>query len=365
MMIQLIDILIGLSVVYLIFSTVASSAVELVETMARRRARFLLNGIEEIFKLARTRDGDGNAIRDVSDLVKAFYESAPVAALYIGDVEKAGKRIRVAHGELPSYIPAVRFAGAVIELAQALPGNVADDTAKALQSRFAQVLALALRLYARPQEQGVNATLEVQRDALVQFFNDNTERMSSWYRRHVQWILLATGFVFAVTFNVDTFHIVRVLSQDSALRTRIVTQALADMNVDAPPGYQLSCSATGDADNASDTGSDRTPGTASTDPDEQEALAEQCEKELREGIDRRLSYAASLGLPIGWHSVTPPDDGSGWWGWLVIIGKLLPGWLVTALAICVGAPFWFDLINRLANIRTAMKPDPEQEAAAG
>ena len=29
----------------------------------------------------------------------------------------------------------------------------------------------------------------------------------------------------------------------------------------------------------------------------------------------------------------------------------LMGWLLTIFAICLGAPFWFDLLNKVANLR--------------
>jgi hypothetical protein len=32
------------------------------------------------------------------------------------------------------------------------------------------------------------------------------------------------------------------------------------------------------------------------------------------------------------------------------------GWLVTAVAIMLGAPFWFDILNRLMVIRATVKP---------
>jgi hypothetical protein len=31
--------------------------------------------------------------------------------------------------------------------------------------------------------------------------------------------------------------------------------------------------------------------------------------------------------------------------------ETLSGWLITALAICLGAPFWFDLLNKLISLR--------------
>jgi hypothetical protein len=39
-------------------------------------------------------------------------------------------------------------------------------------------------------------------------------------------------------------------------------------------------------------------------------------------------------------------------GWL----RVLFGWLITAIAISMGAPFWFDLIGRIINVRNAHKP---------
>jgi hypothetical protein len=40
----------------------------------------------------------------------------------------------------------------------------------------------------------------------------------------------------------------------------------------------------------------------------------------------------------------------------------LPGWLITALAVSLGAPFWFDTLKTLINIRGA-GPKPERSPA--
>jgi hypothetical protein len=53
-----------------------------------------------------------------------------------------------------------------------------------------------------------------------------------------------------------------------------------------------------------------------------------------------------------------PDGGNSWT--LKIIG-----WLLTALAVSLGAPFWFDLLNKFIVIRSAVKPrekSPEEES---
>ncbi len=75
-----------------------------------------------------------------------------------------------------------------------------------------------------------------------------------------------------------------------------------------------------------------------------------------------LQQIQSLGLPIGWDSATDPRrtwpgwhwkrDG-GWWDQIYWHGL---GWLLTALALSLGAPFWFDLLNKFIVIRSAVKP---------
>jgi hypothetical protein len=72
-------------------------------------------------------------------------------------------------------------------------------------------------------------------------------------------------------------------------------------------------------------------------------------KKLKEEVDR-LSV---LGLPIGWNSndprVYPGTNALGW------VSKIV-GWLLTALAISLGSPFWFDLLNKFMIVRSTVKP---------
>ncbi|NOJ96918.1 hypothetical protein HMI51_28755, partial [Corallococcus coralloides] len=38
--------------------------------------------------------------------------------------------------------------------------------------------------------------------------------------------------------------------------------------------------------------------------------------------------------------------------------------MVTALAVSLGAPFWFDLLNRLSMVRSANRPDRKERGAS-
>jgi len=59
-----------------------------------------------------------------------------------------------------------------------------------------------------------------------------------------------------------------------------------------------------------------------------------------------------LKLPIGWAGASAPNN-----LWLALLG-----WLITAFALTLGAPFWFDLLKRFVNIRSAGQA-PEEKAA--
>jgi hypothetical protein len=62
-----------------------------------------------------------------------------------------------------------------------------------------------------------------------------------------------------------------------------------------------------------------------------------------------LDRLRAAGLPIGWSSRNRP---AGLGAWLL---KIL-GLAVTAVAATLGAPFWFDVLNRLGSLRNAGRP---------
>jgi hypothetical protein len=69
----------------------------------------------------------------------------------------------------------------------------------------------------------------------------------------------------------------------------------------------------------------------------------------------KVEDVAKLGVPIGWsQSANDPRHISlREWGW----ARLLGGWLLTILAVSLGAPFWFDALSRLARLRGTGKPE--------
>lgn len=95
---QALETAIGLVLMFLFMSIIASALSELVEQLLKTRARQLEKGILELL------GGDQH-------LVAAFYEHLIIASLYKGAYTENGR-------QLPSYIPRESFSLAVLEIAK-------------------------------------------------------------------------------------------------------------------------------------------------------------------------------------------------------------------------------------------------------
>jgi hypothetical protein len=151
------------------------------------------------------------------------------------------------------------------------------------------------------------------------------DRVSGWYKYRTQKILFVIGLALAVAMNVDAINILKQLSKDSALRQSIVAAA---GNAKPPAGSGAT-----------------------------ETLQSQIQ-DVKTGVND----VNNLGIPIGWNHVPDILKTRTWhWGYV----NILLGWLVTALAISLGAPFWFDLLNKIMVVRSTVKPrEKSQEEAS-
>ena len=158
------------------------------------------------------------------------------------------------------------------------------------------------------------------RENIEGWFDSATERITGYYKRRTQWIVLALGLAVAIAVNVDTITVARSLSYDTAMRNSLV--AAAQEYAKAPP------------------------------------VAGQEAKPPEERVKQNLKEIQKFGLPIGWNledeRTVPPFPS---WTWLL---KLI-GWLLTAMAISLGAPFWFDLLNKFMTARSTLKPTKPEE----
>lgn len=154
------------------------------------------------------------------------------------------------------------------------------------------------------------------------------DRASGWYKRKAQVCTVILALLVVSIFNVDTFTIARELMNNSKLRATLVASAEEVVKQSG--------------------GGAGTTNTLAT-------------------IEKKI---VALQLPIGWKEHTNVVDTAGgptadvtshlksgedWW-------MKVGGLLITACALSLGAPFWFDLLGKLVNLRaTGKRPEVAKE----
>jgi hypothetical protein len=206
------------------------------------------------------------------------------------------------HPSGPDYIPPRAFSSALLDL-------MGDNT------QISDHLRQALRaLEAGAQREG-----RCFQEAIEAWFNSAMESVSGAYKRHTHVWLAVIGLGVTIAMNADSIRMISALLDNTELRTK--TAQAGEQHVSAPllGGQQAS-------------------------------------SELR-----------SFGMPIGWCGVTrdntlpwkEPWTGPWWKNARLLLQWHWAGWLFTVAAISLGAPFWFDLLKRVAPIRGPGRRQPE------
>jgi hypothetical protein len=232
------------------------------------------------------------------------------------------------------------------------------------------------------------------RQILENWFNETMDRATGWYKRQTQIILLATGFIIAIVANVDSIKLYKILARDKKVREQMVNMAIQSQGKysagidtirqrtkDSAVKKQSDSSilvtktvvlTTGDSvldatykvlqEDISSAESILGLGWCSSDSCRAyQRLADSCKRLKNElaifkdtskneaAIRQRQSAIDRLSTIVENGHTKFKDK---WDGWSIL------GWLITALAISLGAPFWFDILNKIMKLRgTGNKSD--------
>jgi hypothetical protein len=342
------DVAIGMAFVYLLLSLIASVVQEMLSAFMQLRSANLERGLRSLFS--------GDSLSSEMDLVNSIYDHGLVRGLYsdpLRDSNKVQSRFRkmmdavrllarrvigispdkpltIAANPLllPSYIPSRTFALALIDILNAKKeeGEEAMSTiTKALaehKNKAAQAL-LTLAIDAKGDVAAFQRNLE-------QWYNDAMDRVSGWYKRYTQRVLVVLGLLLAIAFNVNSVRVARTLWLDRDARQTMV---------EAAGNYAKDHSAVASQGAPVDAG--------------------KLKEQLQSDVDVFSQVTTSSLLPLGWrhswHDYVSFYQAD-WRGAALSTLTLAAGWLMTALAISFGAPFWFDTLNRFMVVRSTVKP---------
>ena len=211
----------------------------------------------------------------------------------------------------PAYLPARAFASALLDFDGTGAKRSVEDAINAVPSAPARKALMTLWLDA-------NGDAVAFRRAVESWFDDAMERVSGWYRRRIHLVTWVLAIAVAVVLNVDTVRIADHLWKDETVRAAVVART------ERPP-------------------------SSATEPPPVSTVA------------TSVDSLEELQLPIGWSAESQPDDG---WDWFLTVWRKAIGLLLTAAAVTLGAPFWFDLLGKVARVRSAgARPEQAEKQA--
>lgn len=289
-MIGLLQVVIGLVFLLLLLSLLVTTIMELISSMLALRGQNLEKAIRNMLASGQIK----------GELFQAFKGNALYKQLCN---YRDSSKLRP-----PSYISSENFQSILMDII--LKG---EDAGKLMQ-KIDELPNEDLKQVLKQLLNDAGYELETFKHKIQGWFNDVMDRAAGWYKRNIQILVTFVGLVVAVVFNADTISVYQNLESNPEELKELVTMAEAfaeksDLNI-------------------------QTGGTVQQQWDQVNNL-----------IQSEINQA-SAPLGLGWHpedlkGMTPSD-------WVI---KIL-GWIITALAVSLGAPFWFDLLKKLVNIKS-------------
>jgi hypothetical protein len=290
MSLQTLDIVIGMIIVYLTVSLICSSINELLSATLALRAGTLLNALNSLLG---------------SNLAQQVLNHPAVPAAPNGGTK------------CPAYIEPTLFASALLDTvippqtagtpaASPAPGAPSPQFAAA----HAAITAPDALLAASPARNSLSAFLRTAdgdytalHDQVAAWFDAYMNRVSGAYKRRSQTIIAIIAVCVVSILNVDSYKIYKQLTNQPAFAAALT--AKADAFVNSGPFTS-------------------TPASVGS------------------AVDDVNAKIAAIPVPIGWHE---DDKVNPWWQKVI-------GLLITAVAASLGAPFWFDALSNIANLRS-------------
>ncbi len=239
---------------------------------------------------------------------------------------------------LLSYLASKHSPGSAAEIVKAL--TLLRDNAPTNQLRDLGRTLLTIT-------SGVETNYYTAVGAIENWYDQKMERVTGAYKRWSQAWILIWALLIALVLNLDTINLVQSLWSNGALRHSIANQATnASSNLAPASGQMTTTTSLAPASGQMTTTTTVITTTVSPTISETKAL---------------LNDAGQAGLPIGWNpfinikgtlefgNLARYDWGAAFFAWL----SKIAGLLISILAISMGAPFWFDLLNKLSNLRSS------------
>jgi hypothetical protein len=367
------NVVIGLIFIYLLYSLLATVLIEIIATKLGLRARNLKEAVDRMLnddavlpqrswigdKLYRFWDSVRLMKNPKNPRVSNFYDHPEIKYLGSSGLFKN-----------PSAFKAFSFAKTLMYLLNGSGPVNAANIENELKNSAPKILGPETAKYVLSLWEDCEGKVDAFKLQLEGWFDRTMEQATEWYKRKIQLLLLILGFILAWVFNADTIAIVKKLSTDKDARGQMVQLAAAFVEKNNITDTSFSAAA------KDSTNEQRKKQLASL-----LAVKNELETDIQNAgsllgaggsflPDTLNMWDAKALLAIDTDLLPEADkivklENGNWqcvYGsfskicyFVRVGGKHMWGFLITAIAISLGAPFWFDLLNKIMQLRASLK----------
>jgi hypothetical protein len=317
------DLVIGLIFIYLIYSIACSTLWEIIVNLSHLRGNMLYRWVLDNFS-----QPDHNEIPLGEKIV-----NHPL----IKGLSKKPNFSKATNWK-PTYISSNVFADVLVDLIvnndskeDDSPATIIDINSFKNILENTRILVPGLKRIFLQYIGESSGNLQLVKEKIGKWFDEAQERLIGSYKKNLQiWIFVIAIILVGFT-NADTFNLANYLYNNNEVRQSLANQAVLFVR-DSVNIVKIKPIDTVAVDSAA--------------LRKQEELVSKIKENLNtlKELNKDINQAS---IPVGWAI----EDFKSYN--LLEIIKKLGGLLLTAFAVSMGAPFWFDILSKLANLRSA------------
>jgi hypothetical protein len=183
------------------------------------------------------------------------------------------------------------------------------------------------------------------RQNVEKWFDDSMDRVTGTFKRYSQWMALIIGFLVALLLNVDSINLTLYLWQEPAVRQVLVAEASKTVE-QQPPSID-------DSQNPPDAVNSAQQQLAALNLPVGWGVSDYALNSCALFPGQQQSFGVRIPFTTNCLNTPHTNDRSN------LVTKLF-GFFITALATMQGAPFWFDMLKRVVNLR-GTGPSPAEK----
>jgi hypothetical protein len=317
---QILDVAIGLALMYLFQSILVSGITEVIVSISSWKGRFLKYSLGKVF-LSDDRDNSLYLDLKKSPFIDVYYKTS----------------------KYPSYIKTEDFTSAVLYLLNSKSGEHTTLSLEQIQAGIEAYPDGQFKSFLKAGAVLSNGDIEIFKSTVNNWFNQYMDRVSTWYKNRIRILTATLAFIITVAINVDSFSIMNELWKNERVRESSVLIAEEIFKNEYVHASEDSLSSVpSNADN------------------------------LVQSMNVHYNMVFGFEFPITWEyeyrkklETISLNSMTVWdriiWSLRQFSLEKILGFLITTAAVTMGTPIWYDLLKKLIDSKSKKKENATTE----